>query len=202
MRSRWMSIGLLIGILAQFGVLGSILVRREIVLRQGQVCRFKTAPVDPFDAFRGNYVQLDFDALRSGVLSKRSFQRGQWCYLKLGTDTNGFTVVEEIFGTRAAAGPVFLRVRCRYAQTDSIAKPLPHDKFHMEPTGKYRIYLDLPFDRYYMPEKLAPQAEAAYRKANRNGKREAFAVVRVWRGISVIEDVMIDGKPVREALRK
>ena len=54
-----------------------------------------------------------------------------------------------------------------------------------------------------MPEKLAPQAESAYRDANRRtakDEKKAAARVRVWRGMVVIEDVEINGKPIRECI--
>lgn len=46
---------------AQLAVPASMIVQRETVLTQGRVYKFKTAPVDPVDAFRGRYVALRFE---------------------------------------------------------------------------------------------------------------------------------------------
>ena len=55
MNRRLMLMIALIGLAAQFGVMGHMIIRRELTLRRGRVCRFLTAPVDPYDAFRGRY---------------------------------------------------------------------------------------------------------------------------------------------------
>lgn len=202
MKNKLIFLIIALGIVAQFGLLSTIIIRRELTLRSGEVCRFETAPVDPFDAFRGQYVQLSYKALSSGVLSDRSFTAKTWCYLLLTTDTNGYQIVSSITDSKPTSG-TFIRTRVRYSYEDHIEKPTPDNKYHREPTGKWKVYLNLPFDRYYMPEKLAPQAETAYRAANRVSRKEKQAVarVRIWRGMVVIEDIEIDGKPIREVIQ-
>ena len=164
-----------IGIVVQFAVLTSNIILQEAILRLGTVCRFQTAPVDPFDAFRGQYVALNFNAIDNIRVDGYS---GKWWYLQIGSDTNGFATVERVSDKRDVQSP-YLKMRV-----------------------KWGYHLVVPFDRYYMPEKLAPEAEKAYLEANRRGKRDAAAVVRVWRGKAVIEDLEIDGMPVREFLKQ
>jgi len=191
-----------IGIVAQFAVLSVIIIRRELTLRYGEVCRFETAPVDPFDAFRGQYVQLDFKVFRSGVETDRSFTRNTWCYLSLATDTNGYAIVSAISHSKPTSG-TFIRTRVNWCTEDYVEKPKPDNKYHREPTGKWKIHFNLPFSRYYMPEKTAPRAEDAYRRSNLRNQGEehqAAARVRVWHGMVVIEDIEIDGKPIRECI--
>ena len=60
------------------------------------------------------------------------------------------------------------------------------------------VCFDLPFDRYYMEEKLAPAAEAAYRQNSGREKRDAYVVVRIRSGRAVIEDLFICEKPILE----
>jgi len=171
-----------VGIAAQFGVMASILIKRELTLRRGEVYRFATAPVDPFDAFRGRYVELRFDVERSGANFSEGVKPRKPCYALLGVDTNGFASVEAVYAKNPGNHLPVLKVRARYNN---------------------RIYL--PFDRYYMPEKLAPEAEEAYLKFNRGRGRDeqpAAAVVRVWRGNAVIEDLEIDSVPVVEYLKQ
>jgi uncharacterized membrane-anchored protein len=202
MKNRLISVLILLGILAQFAVFSAIIIRRELTLRYGEVCRFETAPVDPFDAFRGQYVQLDYKVFTRGVVSDRSIKRSTWCYLILGTDTNNFSIVSSISDTKPASG-TFIRARVKWSTEDYIEKPKPDNKYNRESTGKWQIHFELPFSRYYMPEKLAPQAESAYREANRRtakDEKKAAARVRVWRGMVVIEDVEINGKPIRECI--
>lgn len=53
-----------------------------------------------------------------------------------------------------------------------------------------------------MEETRAPEAEKAYRSANRrNSAHQTYAVVRIWHGNAALADLMIDGQPIREYLR-
>jgi len=168
------------GIAVQLYVLTHNIVLHEMTLRKGEVHRFQTAPVDPFDAFRGQYVALNFNAFNTSNWRSHAddLSKGKkWCYVQIGTDTNGLAFIERVSLKRDVPSP-YLKVR----------------------VNKWRSGVELPFTRYYMPEHLAPQAEAAYLAANRSGKRDAVAVVRVWKGRAVIEDLEIDGVPVRAYL--
>ncbi len=51
-------------ILAQAAALAWVVVERETVSRSGTVVYLRTAPVDPRDVFRGDYVVLDYDINR------------------------------------------------------------------------------------------------------------------------------------------
>lgn len=199
MKNKLILLFIFIGIVAQFALFSAVIIRREATLRYGEVCRFETAPVDPFDAFRGQYVHLDFKAFNSGIITDRPFTRKTWCYLSLATDTNGYSIVSGVTDSKPTSG-TYIRTRVSWCTEHYVAKPKPDDKYHREPTGKWEVHLNVPFSRYYMPEKLAPQAETAYRSANRRNPgtdSSAAARVRVWKGMVVIEDIEINGKPIR-----
>ena len=202
MRKQLFYAFIFIGIIAQFYVLMSNIVLREIILRKGEVCRFQTAPVDPFDAFRGQYVALNFNELSNGIRTDTEIT-GKWCYLQIGTGTNGFSVVERASAKRADVQPPYLKVRIRYCSGEYESREDSNGKRISVATGKYLVYCHLPFNRYYMPDHLAPEAEKAYLEANRRwGKRDATAAVRIWKGKAVIEDLEIGGMPVREFLKQ
>jgi uncharacterized membrane-anchored protein len=203
MKRTLVTLVIVLGILAQFALLASMLIRREYTLRHGEICRFETAPVDPYDAFRGQYVQLDYPAFRD-LRVDRSFKRNTWCYLALATSTNGYSVVTSITASKPVSG-TFIKARVKWCSKEHINRPKPENKYHSEPTGKWKIHLDLPFSRYYMPERLAPKAEDAYRSANRRTSRKvnnAAARVRVWKGVAVIEELEINGTPIRDYIKK
>ena len=175
---------IVVGIIAQFGVVASILVKRELTLRRGGVYRFATAPVDPFDAFRGRYVALRFDVEQHELTFPETVKPGKVCYALLETDSNGFAEVKAVFAKTPGNDLPVLKARAGYG-------------------WRSENRIKLPFDRFYMPEKLAPEAEDAYRAANRGSNpQSAAAVVRVWRGNAVIEDLEIDGVPVLEYLKQ
>jgi len=201
MKKRIFQAFIFIGIAAQFGVLTSNIVLHEITVRRGTVHRFQTAPIDPFDAFRGRYVALIFKEFTKEIQSDVDIPEDKWCYLQIGTDSEGFSVIKHISQKNDAQSP-YLKARVRYSHPELACeeKAGSEGKSYCTQTGKHYIYFYSPFNRYYMPERLAPQAEEAYRQASRVGKRNAAAVVRIWNGRAVVEDLEIDGIPIREFL--
>mgnify|MGYP005847710217 CR=1 FL=1 len=51
----------LLVILLQIGLLGYMVVGRELIVKTGDVVHLRTAPVDPRDLFRGDYVRLEYN---------------------------------------------------------------------------------------------------------------------------------------------
>ena len=197
-----------VGVAAQFGVLGAMIVRRELALKHGTVCRFRTAPVDPYDAFRGKYVALDIEGAREGLITDTRFERNQRVFVRIGTGTNGLSAIEGV-AAKPDASALWIKARVTYSRenykegTNTVPRAgRPQGELMRMPTGKYRTQLVLPFDRYYMDEKLAPGAEAAYREASRRERREAIVTVRVWRGLTVIERLEVGGRPIQDIARE
>jgi uncharacterized membrane-anchored protein len=202
---------IMIGCVAQFGVLGAMIMRRECALKQGVACRFRTAPVDPYDAFRGKYVALDIEGAREGLLTETRFEHNQRVYVRIGADTNGLSVIEAV-AVRPDTDALWIKARVTYSWEEYKEHPgvtntatASAGKSPVERrvlTGKYRTRLNLPFDRYYMDEKLAPAAESAYRDASQRKRRDAVVTVRVWRGLTVIEKLEVGGRPIQDVARE
>ena len=74
-------------------------------------------------------------------------------------------------------------------------------KRHGAKAGCDKTAVVLPLDRFYMNEKMAPRAEQAYRENSRTANHNAHIRVRVRHGDAVIEDLVLDGKPIREYLK-
>ena len=209
MNRRWLPMIALIGLAAQFGAMGFMIIRREMALSNGVVCRFLTAPVDPYDAFRGRYVALDI-AEANSRLCDREYARGQRIYAVIGEGTNGYNVIARLT-PRPEAEAVCIRTRVLScweehrqlpAGTNGTVRAGRFRDTTSVPTGRYHVRFALPFDRFYMDEKLAPEAERAYLDASRRGKQEGVVVVRVWRGLGVIEDLELGGRPIRDVARE
>lgn len=171
--------------LAQWAVPASIIWRYETVLKDGKVFKFQTRPVDPYDAFRGRYVALGFTQESAPLTDpSRLPESGQRLCALVENDTNGFARIKGLVFERPPAGD-YINVKIRYA---------------VSPTN---VLIQLPFDRYYMNEKLAPAAETAYREhSRRGGQQDAYVTVRVQNGRAVIEELYVAGKPIREFLKK
>jgi len=157
--------------------------KHENVLRTGTAYKFKTAPVDPYDPFRGRYVALNYADTQARLEPGEPLRYRAPVYVTLRAGTNGFAVFEELRRTPPATGD-YLRVQYGYGEGTNAS-------------------FQLPFDRFYMEETKAPQAEAAYWKhGNRRGQTNdaTYALVRVKGGRGVIENLYIKDQPIRQFL--
>lgn len=159
----------------------------EEVRHAGEVFLFKTAPIDPRDPFRGEYVRLSFEA-----------ETGEWpcnglphddglqdVYAQLGHGPDGFAEITGLSMDKPASGP-YVRAKVRGWRSGSDLV--------------YRV--ELPFDRYYLQEGQGRRTEELMMPNRRNetgtGPMESWAVVRVHKGRAVVEDLVVDGRPIKE----
>jgi uncharacterized membrane-anchored protein len=166
----------------QLGVPAYMIHEQETTLRQGAAYRFRTAPVDPYDPFRGRYVQLRIETATAPAAPAEEIRKGDRVFVLLGTDEAGFARLLSASKAPPAQGD-YLRLKARYVSGSS-------------------VHLILPFDRYYAEETLAPAIEKAYWRHSRRESRNAFIAVRVRAGRGVIEELFIENLPVREYLRR
>ena len=166
--------------LAQLAVPSGMILRRETALSRGQEYKIRVQPVDPYDAFRGRFVRLGFDVTTAPLPPEARLARGQRAYAVLETDSEGFAVVKSV-SFAAPDGTAYLKVRLR-------------------PSGAGKAQVIWPFDRYYMEETAAPQAEQLYRERARNSA--AYITVRVSDGTGVITGLYLDGKPIEQEIHK
>ncbi len=110
---------LLVCIVAQVIVLGVMAAERELILNTGKRISLRTAPIDPRDPFRGDFVRLDYDvALVSekqlrGALKDREIKKGERIYAVLFNVARDLYEVEYFTDEKPAEG-IFLRGRARH----------------------------------------------------------------------------------------
>jgi len=166
---------------AQVGVPVGMIARREWTLAHGERLRFRLRPVDPVDAFRGRYVALAFEGDTLAGPPGVKVRKGQRVYVLLSEDEQGFVKPSSLSLERPRSGR-YVAARVRYQQNGG------------------RVRVRLPFDRYYMEEAAAPEAERIARNARTTGGT-AYATVRVLRGFGVVEELYINGVPIGEMVR-
>jgi len=71
--------------IVQLAVPLSMINQREMTLRDGILYKFRAAPVDPADAFRGRYVALRIEDENIVVPTNSCFTRGQKIFAILET---------------------------------------------------------------------------------------------------------------------
>lgn len=165
--------------LVQLAVPSKMVFGQENVLNSGHEYHFRTAPVDPYDPFRGKYVTLRFDAEECKRPETDTWMSGESVYVVLGTDSAGFAIVTSVHKQKPQGDVDYV-----IAKTTHIYEE--------------RLGLAYTFNRFYMDENKAPVAEKQYLEANRRASaREAYAVVYVKDGEAALKDVMIDGVSLR-----
>jgi len=183
MKKSWILILFAVVAAAQMAIPAMMIYEGERTLSRGELFKFRTAPVDPYDAFRGRYVSPAVEAENQSIPVNPDGDRdvltvGGRVYVLLTRDEEGFASPESFSLTPPAEGS-YIEARLRRVTSE-------------------RAYVDLPLDRFYLPEEMAPQAETAYRQHSRRGRQDAFILVRIRAGHAVIEDLYVGGKPIRE----
>ncbi|MFA6282394.1 MAG: GDYXXLXY domain-containing protein [Candidatus Omnitrophota bacterium] len=159
----------------------SMIAKRESVLKNGQQFKFVTAPVDPFDAFRGRYVALRIAKDSVSVPAGTELGRGESVYAHIAVDSQGFATLTTVT-ISAPKGTPYIQAKIKYILG-----------------GK--AHLDLFIDRYYMEESAALRAERAYREYSRRGKQDAYVLVRIKNGFAVIEGLYLGDKRIEDVAK-
>lgn len=165
--------------LAQISVPASMIWKRQQTLREGRLWKFRTAPIDPVDIFRGRYLTFRFTAEEFDPA--QPLPSGDSLYVTLKEDADGFAIVDGASSTRVSG--------------DNVVQ--------VENYGVYdkKARIGLPFDQMWVNEADAPAAERAYLAYSRGEQADAYVTVRVRNGDAAIEELYIAGKPLREFLR-
>jgi uncharacterized membrane-anchored protein len=172
-------------VLVQWLVPGKMIVDREKIVRQGKAFRFLTEPVDPSHPFIGRYISLTFKEARYETNMTDVYRENQPIFVLLRNDPDGFAKVTSITTTEPASTTDYVKATVNYtSETNS---------------GKF-VQIGFSFDKYYMDEYKAPRAEDAYRRANIDSTKKTYALVKIWKGRAVIENVFVDNKPILELI--
>lgn len=166
---------------AQWYVPLSMVAEQEDVLQHGRVYRFKTAPIDPSDPFRGKYVTLRFESELVSAVEGKTWQRNAEVFVVVKVDDNGFAVVDRITENTPEQGTDYFPAEVRTSGAD-------------------HVRLRFPFERFYLEESKAPAVEELYRDSHRDtsGMDHVYALVRIRSGVAVVEDVQINGRSVAD----
>jgi uncharacterized membrane-anchored protein len=203
MKKNFKILALIILIAVQLSVPIYMIANKEYTLTYGKTFKFQTRPVDPYDAFRGKYVALNFSENpifltdknliigSSETVKKISesemddlFFRGRTIFVSIKPGKNNFAKIDKIHFT-----------------------PPDHDDyFETEIYNHYKstksVTIVYPFNRYYMDEFKAPEAEKAYWQVNRKRNFNSYALVKIKKGDAVIEKLMLEDLPIEEYLKK
>ena len=162
----------------QLFVPAKMIYDHESILSRGEKFKFKTAPVDPSDPFRGKSIVLRFEASRFYTIDKGPWYSNQVVYATLVADKNGFAEITNVYRTKPQSGS-YLKTKVDYFQN------------YQESDSSF-LNLDFSFNIFYMEESKAGPAETAYFEASRDSNSVTYARVSVLNGEAVISNVYIN----------
>ncbi|WP_459212518.1 GDYXXLXY domain-containing protein [Aquimarina rhabdastrellae] len=169
----------IIGVL-QWIVPMQMVFKSENILKKGTAYKFKTRPIDPTDPLRGKYITLNYE-LDYIKTADSSFVWNQEAYLEIENDTLGYVKGKTISHQPFTGNKDYIRVKVkRYNK------------------GSQKLYFDMINDRFYMDENKAYDAELAYRKVTRDSLKTAYALIYVYNGEGIIDQVILDGVPIED----
>lgn len=167
--------------LAQWLVPLTGIMQHEQTLAKGTLVKLKCSEPDPYDPLRGRFLAVRPEQREISVPTGSKLQRGMWVYASLTTGTDGLASISHLSIEPPSSGD-FIRLRSGYMNND-------------------KTQIEWPFSRFYLNEKLAPEADRWFAE-NIRSANGIIAEVRVLNGRAVLADLSLDGKPFREILKE
>lgn len=160
--------------------------QHERVIARGMLVKIECAAPDPYDPLRGRYLAVR--PAESTVSKPNGFPDGGgmvsvWATLEAGDD--GLARIKSL-SLVPVSGPNVIAITARSSGTTN---------------GTDTIRLAWPFDRFYVNERLAPDADKLVAERRRDGKR-TVAEVRLLDGQAILTDILLDGVSVRDVVKQ
>ncbi len=172
-------------VVAQWFVPMQMIYHQEDIVASGKVFKFKTAPVDPYDAFRGKYIYLNYDQTTVSVPNLKKYNSNDDIFVLL-KDSAGYALVTSISKTQPKSGDY---VKAKIGWVDQLSP-------------RKLISIEYPFNRFYMNEYKAKPAETVYAESNRNPNTTTYALIAVKEGEAVVKDVLINEISIKILAKK
>jgi len=172
--------------LIQLFVPAQVIFNQESVINNGKAYKFKTQPIDPNDPFRGKYITLNY-AISSIKTNDSLWERNEPVFVYLAKDSLGYAKIDTV------SKSVLLENNNNYLKA----------KVDWYSTYTNTLNIDFPFNRYYMEETKAYDAEIAVRNRQRDSLPDnTYALVYVKQGEAVLNDVVIDEMSIKDYVEK
>ena len=165
--------------------------QHERVIARGTTVRIECVAPDPYDPLRGRYLAVR--PAGSRVPKPEGMTEGMaerdavpvWATLVAGED--GLSRIESL-SLEPVSGPTVIRLVAKWPHWDGSPR-------------RETVFVEWPFDRFYLNERLAPDADKLVAERFRDGKR-TVAEVRLLDGQAVLTDILLDGVSVRELVKQ
>lgn len=178
--------GFILVALIQLAIPANMIWHKERVLATGKEFKFETTPIDPTDPFRGKYITLGYLENSFEIEDKSEWKEGEKVFVILENDDRGLAKIKSVSKEKPNESTDFLKTEVAFV------------------SGNFtkQIHFTFPFDRYYMEESKAYEAEQIYLENQVDTTKTTYALVLIKNGDAVLKDVLIDGVPIRDMDKK
>ncbi|MBL9133300.1 MAG: GDYXXLXY domain-containing protein [Verrucomicrobiaceae bacterium] len=171
----------IVACLAQWAAPLSQIWTHEQSLTEGILIRLKCRAPDPYDPLRGRFLAVVPDQDEAPLTAGEKVEDGQRVYAVIMPGAEGLADVVGVSVKRPEGG-IYVRVTARYV-------------------SETKVHFDWPFERFYINERLAPEADK-WLAENLRSEDGVIAEVRVLDGRAVLADLTLKGRPFREILQE
>lgn len=173
---------LLIVFLLQLLVPAWLIYQGEMTRRNGTVVTFRIEPRDPVDKFRGRYLRLSVD---NQLQVLKEYSKGDTIFVTIDVDDEGFASFDSIQDDAPDSG-LFIKTKVKR-----------FGRF------RYMVTFDTGFERYYLNEEVAPQADEILAQLGGEDAPEVTIEVAIREDGSVVPgSLFVDGIHLEEYLLK
>ncbi|MGE7470012.1 GDYXXLXY domain-containing protein [Bosea sp. NPDC003192] len=175
------------------GLTLALVESRAGILRSGTEVRLATAPLDPRDLFRGDYVILNYK-ISTLDLSKldgdKTFERNQPVFVRVAPGPDGLAEAKGVYLARPAAGAGETVIEGKVASAGACVANADGDPDCN--AGRRAIRVTYGLESYFVPQGTGRAIETTERK-----RLEIVAAVSSS-GQAAIKRLLIDGKLVHQ----
>ncbi len=155
---------------------------KHIIWMEGREYKFQMTPLDPEDPFRGKYLQLRFEENHYRADDQSDWQSGDPVYVQLKRNAQGFVRIIGLARSVPTGDVDFVKATVRNTHGED----------------SLQMYIDYPFDRYYINEKISGALEERFRETVQDSAALNYALVRIRSGEAILKEVYLDDIPVTE----
>ena len=185
MKSTYMFIVFLVVAGIQLFIPAQMILNRESILKTGKLYKLKTQPVDPSDPFKGKYINLNYD-IDSFKTNDSLWRRNEPIYVYIEEDSLGYAKVDTVS-----------RILLPKNERDFI-----NAKVNWYSGYNNTLNITFDFNRFYMEETKAYDAEVAVRNVRQDSLNDTHALVYVKAGETVLNDVIINNISIKDYVEK
>ena len=162
--------------------------QHERVISRGTLVRIECVAPDPYDPLRGRFLAVRPAGSRvpkpEGMVGRDAVP--VWATLEEGDD--GLSRIQSL-SIEPVSGPTVIRLMAKWPDWE-------------RQTTAETVLVEWPFDRFYLNERLAPDADKLVAERFREGQEQPVAEIRLLDGRAVLTDVLVDGVSIREIVKQ